>query len=193
MSALAIGALVLVCVWLSALTFVVVLLVRQVGLLTVRLSMATQAISLDDDGPEIGSTLPEEVAEVMTGDKRAYLLLISASCEPCRELVVELEGHRFEQSVVALVPGRQEQAEELAALLPTGIRVVVDPEATQLTDSLDLESTPFAIEVEGRTVTRKVHLFGGASALREFVESGSTGAQKGSFVEVSEKEAIEGR
>jgi hypothetical protein len=193
MSALAIVALVLVCVWLGLLTFVVVLLVRQVGLLTVRLSMATQAISLDDDGPEVGSTLPEDVAEVVPDGERAYLLLISASCEPCRELVVELDGHQFEQSVVALVPGRQEQASELAALLPPGMRVVVDPEATQLAESLDLESTPFAIEVEGGTVTSKVHLFGGASALLEFVESAGARAENGSFVEISEKEAIEGR
>jgi hypothetical protein len=35
MSALAVAALVLVCVWLGALTLVAVLLVRQVGLLTV--------------------------------------------------------------------------------------------------------------------------------------------------------------
>ena len=193
MSALAIVALVLACVWLGALTFVVVLLVRQVGLLTVRLSMATQAISLDDDGPEVGSALPEDVAEVVPDGERAYLLLISASCEPCRELVVELDGHQFEQSVVALVPGRQEQASELAALLPPGMRVVVDPEATQLAESLDLESTPFAIEVEGGTVTSKVHLFGGASALLEFVESAGARAENGSFVEISEKEAIEGR
>ena len=48
MSALAIAALVLVCAWLGILTFVVMLLVRQVGLLTVRFSMATQAMSLDD-------------------------------------------------------------------------------------------------------------------------------------------------
>ena len=73
MSALAIVALVLACVWLGVLTFVVVLLVRQVGLLTVRLSMATQAISLDDDGPEVGSILPEDVAEVRKGLSSAHL------------------------------------------------------------------------------------------------------------------------
>ena len=193
MSALAIAALVLVCAWLGVLTFVVMLLVRQVGLLTVRLSMATQAMSLDDDGPEIGSSLPEDVAEVMPEGERAYLLLISAGCDPCRELVAELDGHRFEQKVVALVPGRQEQADELAALLPPGIRVVLDPEATQLAESLDLESTPFALEVESGTVIRKVHLFGGASALFEFVESGNAREQNRGMVEITEKEAIEGR
>ena len=190
MSALAIAALILVCAWLGILTFVVILLVRQVGLLTVRLSMAAQATSLDDDGPEIGSSLPEDVAEVMPEGDTAYLLLISAGCDPCRELVVELDGHRFEQKVVALVPGRQEQAGELAALLPQGVRVVLDPEATQLAESLDLESTPFALEVEGGTVIRKVHLYGGAPALYEFVEAGDARAQNRDSVQFTEKEAI---
>ena len=193
MSALAIVALVLVCVWLGVLTFVVMLLVRQVGLLTVRLSMATQAMSLNDDGPEIGTNLPEDVDEVMPEGERAYLLLISAGCDPCRELVAELDGHRFEQKMVALVPGRQEQAGELAALLPPGMRVVLDPEATQLAESLDLESTPFALEVQSGTVIRKVHLYGGASALVEFVESGNAREQDGGLVEITDKEAIEGR
>jgi hypothetical protein len=193
MSALAIAALVLVCAWLGILTFVVMLLVRQVGLLTVRLSMATRAMSLDDDGPDIGSSLPEDVAEVMPEGDQAYLLLISEGCDPCRELVAELDGHRFEQKVVALVPGRQEQAGELAALLPPGIRVVLDPEATQLTESLDLESTPFVLEVKSGTVNRKVHLYGGASALFEFLESGNAREQKRGLVEITEKETIEGR
>jgi hypothetical protein len=193
MSTLAIAALVLVCAWLGVLTFVVVLLVRQVGLLTVRVTTATQAMSLDDDGPDIGSSLPEDVAEVMPEGERAYLLLISAGCDPCRELVAELDGHRFEQKIVALVPGRQEQAAELAALLPPEIRVVLDPEAIQMTESLDLESTPFALEVENGTVIRKVHLFGGASALLEFVESGNTRGRNGGLVEITEKESIEGR
>jgi hypothetical protein len=193
MSALAIAALVLVCAWLGVLTFVVILLVRQVGLLTVRVSIATRATSLDEDGPEIGTSLPEDVAEVMPEKERAYLLLISEGCDPCRELVVELDGHRFEQKIVALVPGREEQAAELAALLPSDIKVVLDPEAIQLVESLDLESTPFVLEVEDGIVTRKVHLFGGATALIEFVESGSIREHNSGFVEITDKESIEGR
>lgn len=193
MGALTVAALVLVCIWLGVLTLVVVLLVRQVGLLTVRLSMASQAISLDDDGPEIGSSLPEDVASVMPEEDPAYLLLVSAGCDPCRELVAELDGRRFEQSIVALVPGREEQAAEIAALLPPDMRVVLDPEATDLAESLELESTPFVLEVEGGTVTRKAHLFGGASALNEFMEAGSSQVQKRDFVEIMDREAAEGR
>jgi len=193
MSALAIVALVLVCAWLGVLTFVVMLLVRQLGLLTVRVSIATRATSLDEDGPEIGTSLPEDVAEVMPEKERAYLLLISEGCDPCRELVAELDGHRFEQKMVALVPGRPEQAAELAALLPEDIKVVLDPEAMQLVESMDLESTPFVLEVEDGIVTRKVHVFGGASALIEFVESGGAREQNRGFVEITDKESIEGR
>jgi hypothetical protein len=42
-------------------------------------------------------------------------------------------------------------------------------------------------------VNRKVHLFGGASALVEFVESGNVREQNRGLVEITEKEPIEGR
>ena len=197
MSALAIAALVLVCIWLGVLTLVVVLLVRQIGLLTVRLSIAGEAASLDDDGPEVGSNVPEAVASVLPdgGVERAFLLLISSTCTPCRELVADLGGEqRFEQKIVALVPGPEELARELVALLPSGMRTVLDPQATELAEALDLESTPFVLEVEGGTVTRKAFLHRGASELVEFVESASGRAeQEKSFVDITEKEAIEGR
>jgi hypothetical protein len=195
MSALAIAALVLVCIWLGVLTLVVVLLVRQVGLLTVRLSVAGEAASLDNDGPEIGSSVPEDVAVVLPdqAEEHAYLLLISSTCLPCWELATDLAEHRFEQNIVALVPGHEEQAGELAALLPSSMRVVLDPEATRLAGALQLESTPFALEIERGAVTRKAYLHQGASDLIEFVESGNSAAEKKNFVEITEKEEIEGR
>jgi len=193
MSALAIAALVLVCIWLGVLTLVVVLLVRQIGLLTVRLSVADRALSVDNDGPEVGSSVPEEVALPDLEEERAYLLLISAGCTPCRELVADLGDRRFEQNIVALVPGSEEQASELAALLPPGIRAVLDPEATSLAESLKIQSTPFALEVERGTVTRKAYLYEGASDLIGFVESGNAPVETKGFVEITKKEAIEGR
>ena len=197
MSALAIAALVLVCIWLGVLTLVVVLLVRQIGLLTVRLSVASQAFSLDNDGPEVGSSLPEEVTSVVPElmEERAFLLLISSTCTPCRELVSDLQGEqRFEeQKIVALVPGHEDQAREMAALLPSGIRVVLDPDAATVAGAIELESTPFALEVERGTVARKAFLHEGAADLIAFVEEGSTHAETKSFVEITEKETIEGR
>ena len=195
MSALLIAALVLACVWLGVLTLVVVLLVRQIGLLTVRLSVAGEATPLDDDGPEVGSSVPEDVAAVLPdqAEEHAYLLLVSSTCLPCWELVADLGERRFEQNIVALVPGHGEKAGELAALLPSSMRVVLDPEATRLAGALQLESTPFVLEVEHSTVTRKAYLHEGASDLIAFVESGNGAAEKKSFVEITEKEEIEGR
>ncbi len=195
MSALAIAALVLVCIWLGVLTLVVILLVRQIGLLTVRLSVAGEATPLDNDGPEIGSSVPEDVAVVLPeeAEEHAYLLLISSTCTPCWELVADLGERRFEQKIVALVPGHGEKAGELAALLPSGMQVVLDPDASRLAGALHLQSTPFVLEVEHGTVTRKAYLHEGASDLIEFVESGNSAAEKKNFVEVTEKEEIEGR
>jgi hypothetical protein len=195
MSALAIAALVLVCIWLGVLSLVVVLLVRQIGLLTVRLSVTGGATPLDDDGLEVGSNVPEEVAAVLPdqAEEHAYLLLISSTCTPCWELVADLGERRFEQKIVALVPGHGEKAGELAALLPSGIQVVLDPEATRLAGALQLESTPFVLEVEHGTITRKAYLHEGASDLIAFVESRNGAAQKENFVEITEKEEIEGR
>jgi hypothetical protein len=175
MSGLAVAALVLAGIWLGTLTLVVVLLVRQIGLLTVRLSVVgqAQAFSLANDGPEVGGNVPEEVAAALpeVGGGRAYVLLISASCTPCRELAAGIRQHDFEQTVMALVPGHEELADELVALLPPGVRVVRDPEATELAQALSISSTPFAVEVERGIVTKKAYLFDGASDLIKFVEA----------------------
>jgi hypothetical protein len=196
MSGLAVAALVLVSIWLGILTLVVVLLVRQIGLLTVRLSVVGQAraFSLANDGPEVGSNVPEEVASALPDveGERAYVVLISATCTPCRELVAGIRQHDFEQTIVTLVPGHEEMADELMALLPSGIRAVRDPEATELARALDIQSTPFAVEVERGAVTRKAYLHS-ASDLIEFVGPEIPSPAKGnSLVEVTKKEASEG-
>ena len=195
MSALAVVALVLVCVWLGALTLVAVLLVRQVGLLTLRLSVAGQALAVENDGPEVGTNLPEDVTSALPDleAERAYLLLISAGCTPCRELVADIGDRSFEQMIVALVPGDEERGGELASLLPSSIQAVLDPEATRLAEALELQSTPFALELERGKVTRKAYLYEGASDLIEFVGSELAPADTRSFVEIAKKQVIEGR
>ncbi len=173
MSGLALTALILVCAWLGVLTLVVVLLVRQIGLLTVRLSLAGEDILPDNDGPEVGGEIPDEVALALPqlNGERNYVLLLSASCTPCREMAVELGRHSFEPTITALVPGSEKLADNLQALLPSGIQVVRDPEATELAGALEVESTPFALEVEGGTVTKKAYLYS-PSDLVSLVEAG---------------------
>jgi hypothetical protein len=73
------------------------------------------------------------------------------------------------------------------------VRAVLDPKATRLAEVLELESTPFALEIEGGTFTRKAFLHEGAPDLIGFVSSGDSPPQKQSFVELAEKKAVEGR
>ena len=191
MSGIAVAALVLVCVWLGVLSFVVVLLVRQIGLLTVRLSVAGEALSLDNDGPEVGSKVPDEVASVLPNPEegRAYLLLLSATCAPCRELVTDVGERHFEQAIVALVPGSEHMAGELASLLPSGIQAVLDPDASRLAEALNIHSTPFALETVNGTVTRKSYLYAGAPDLTEFVEAKNAAIKPSGTVQVATGEA----
>jgi hypothetical protein len=191
MSGLAIAALVLACVWLGILTLVVVVLVRQIGLLTVRLSNVSQPLSSEDDGPEIGSSVPEEVAAQLPEleGERAYLLLVAATCTPCRELIADIGEHYFEQTVTALVPGRVEAAEEFARFLPScGIRPVVDPQATTLAQALKIQSTPSVLEVERGTITRKAYLYDGGSDLIRFLEDGAPSARSSGLAATGEGE-----
>lgn len=162
MSGIGLAAIVLVGAWLGILTLVVVLLVRQVGLLGVRLDLSGPPYEPENDGPEIGSQLPEDVISTLpqlrTG--RAYLVLLSATCTPCRELAAELRDQQLPrgQDLIALVPGRAELAESLVATLPPGMTVVRDPHATALAKNLQIESVPFALGVENGVIVGRARI-----------------------------------
>jgi hypothetical protein len=144
---------------------------------------------LDDDGPEVGGSLPEEVSAAMShlDGERAYLLLASASCGSCREVLADIGSHHFKQRVTMLIPGQEELSSELATLLPSGVRAVLDPEASKLADALNIHSTPFAMEVEGATITRKAYLYNRGSDFVEFVKHKSPPARANGSVKISEE------
>lgn len=164
MDGLAIAALLLVGLWLGALTLVAILCVRQIGLLSVRFAQAGGSFSLADDGPAVGSVLPAEVTATVPelGRGRAQILLVAATCTPCRELAAQLGGERLPGSVVALVPGHQDLADGLVALLPPGLRVVRNPDAARLAESLHIKSTPFGLAVEDGRIVDKAYLHSAA-------------------------------
>jgi hypothetical protein len=184
MSTMGTLALVLTSSWLAGVTLLLILVIRQIGLLTVRLdhirseSIVGPHLDVANDGPEVGSGVPEEVLAVVPECRSAvsYLLLVSATCSPCRELVQELRRRqlRSEWSIVALVPGPSEVAESLIAMFPVGIRCVRDPEAAVLArQQLRIQSTPFVLQIEAGTVTGKAYLYNADDLLR-FIESRAT-------------------
>ncbi|WP_273844897.1 hypothetical protein [Rubrobacter calidifluminis] len=170
MSGLEIAALAAACIWLGALTLVLMLVIRQISLLTLRLSRVGHAVpqqaedgfSLADDGPEVGSDVPDEVASILPELRRqkGFLVLMSATCTPCRELAAELGRSRPELPIVALVPGsRAALVDALVDLLPSGTRVLRAPEATRLAETLKIQSTPFAVAVNEGRVVGKSYLY----------------------------------
>jgi len=159
MNGLAIVALVVVGLWLGVLTLMTLLLVRQIGLLTVtiRLSPIGNRVDANADGPKVGSRIPEAALSALPQLRQgsAYLLRVSASCEPCQDLIAGLRGQHVTTPVTVLVTGRGELANGFAALLPSGMDVVSDPEATTLAEVLQIQSAPFAVAINGGTVIGK--------------------------------------
>lgn len=160
MSDLATAAFILLAVWLGVLTLVIILTVRQIGVITVQLSLAGPGFSVDNDGPEIGSPIPDKVktALPLKNTQPTTILLISATCTPCRTLAEDLQKYRFDSPVITLLTGRQELADGLAEMLAANTDIVRDPEATQIAEAFNIHSTPFALRVEADQVKLKTYV-----------------------------------
>jgi hypothetical protein len=174
MDGLEVAVAVFLGLWLAALTLVLILVIRQIGLLTVRfgleesekgISFADRQLELAQEGPPIGSRISREVLfdmpELQQGAN--LLLLVSAHCQPCRDLASEIgqQGETWASSdwkLLALVPGREELADEVAALLPSSAWVIKDPEAENVARRLGFETVPTAIAVVDGVVTAKAAL-----------------------------------
>lgn len=155
MSALELIALTLASIWLGVLSLTVLILVRQVGLLTVRLDMARQQLEPPGDGLAVGTPVPDDVLKPLPrlSEGVNYLLALSGSCDPCREFVAELHGHYLPRPVVALITGPRERSDPLISLLPPSLEVVRDPDAGSLLRTLLIQTTPFAVEISSGVVS----------------------------------------
>lgn len=144
-------------VWMGILTLVVLLLVRQVGLIAARLEESGAIFSLADDGLPVGTKVPDEAVSLLPelGAGVTHLVVMSASCAPCRTLVADLSAHPPNNRFIALVPGSKDLAQTMTDSLPPRATSVVDPQAKELANLLQVRSTPFGLEVTERVVTSK--------------------------------------
>lgn len=179
MSGLAVLALVATAVWLGLLTLAVLVCVRQVAVLTVRFEMGLPRVSLANDGLQIGHTAPARVLDAIpeVRDGLGYVLLASAICVPCRQLIPQLADHRVNETIVALLAGSADVAAGFAELFPPWIRVIRDPEASAIATLLELKSTPFAVEIDTGRVTGKAFLYEVSDLLR-LIEARRSGARE---------------
>lgn len=188
MSGLEAAALFIVATWLGLLTLVIVLMVRQIALITERIDQ-TGVPQYIDDGPALQSRVPDvvlnAVPQLNTGTTN--LLLLSATCTPCRQLAEELQHKVLPKTAaaVALVPGREELADSIVALLPSAVQTVRDPEATEVAQILELQRVPSAIVIERGTVIAKAPPVNSADELLSFLTENSGSPSVTPFVPAS--------
>lgn len=164
MTGLGLAATIVACVWLVILTGTVLLLIQQLGLITVRLDRSIQQIDVDNDGLDVGASLPAAAMAAHPALSTAtYLLVVSAACAPCRQIIEQVRAARVKDTSVmtALITGRANVADGVASLLPPGVGRVLDPRATAIMTSLDIHSVPFILQLDHGVVRRKAFLRGG--------------------------------
>jgi len=172
MNGLTVAAIVVATLWLGILTLLTLLIVRQIGLLTVRLDYARgPAFDPEADGLAIGTAVPPEARAALPtlASEPVVLLIVSATCSPCREVVDGLAGQLppgAERRLIALVAGDEAMADGLVAMLPPGVRSVRDPQATAIATGLGIQSTPFALAVDGGVVSGKIYVHHAADLTR---------------------------
>lgn len=158
MGTLAIVALVAAGVWLGILTATIVLLVRQLALVTL---WVQERSAVGEDGLGIGAEVPES-SRALTPELDAglgYLLFLGGDCQPCREFALEARKSReFKElrgtvALLAAVSGPEPQAEEVARMLPDWVRVLRGDEAEKVKEDLEVRTTPSVYEVERGAVT----------------------------------------
>lgn len=142
-------------VWLSLLSFAVMLCVSQLTVLTKRFELALGP-PVTASGPEIGMSVPAEVEDLLTYEPDGeIIMLMSATCGPCRQVAEDLTRDGFEGALTILLPGSDDAAAEVTALLPTSLAVIRDPDAGRFASALAITHTPFALALYGRTVVGK--------------------------------------
>ncbi|HYI99688.1 MAG TPA: hypothetical protein VEX36_08470 [Thermoleophilaceae bacterium] len=158
--------------WIAAMTVVVLGLIRQIGLITVRMERDQHASAAVNDGLNVGEAVPEAVIEQLAVDEHSvgYLLILGAVCTPCRELASDLGGAVLERPVTALISGSEELSGAMSSLLPDDVSVIRDAGEGEIAQSLRVETSPFVFEIADGKVRGKAVLRG-AEHLLSFMQA----------------------
>lgn len=146
-------------IWLGVLTITVLALVRQLAVLSVRFQLGQAQFNGAADGLEMGTTIPDSVRHLVPEAAReAAIVVLSATCAPCRQIAPRLDAHPGGIPLIALVSGPPKLADPFAASINRGARILLDPDATISARELGIQSTPFAMHVVKGRVEGKAYL-----------------------------------
>lgn len=125
-------------------------------------SSAPQAslVTLDEDGPTLGSPLPEFEGEAANGfgavrllgstsPRQTLIAFLNPMCESCHALVEPLNelahGSQNDMRVIAIVKGPLFTVRPFLAVYPFDLPVLIDPDASISNNTFDIHRNPFAL------------------------------------------------
>jgi hypothetical protein len=165
--------------WLLVLTLAVLVLARQLSVVSLRLMRSDGTVDVSEDGPELGSELPVRWRELLAAPASTTLLLLSATCVTCRDVVDGLSKSSPAQPLVVLLSGGNEVAESMAQRLSplSRVRVVRGELPAEFGADLQIKSVPFGLVVSAEgTVTSKGYVYNAASFVGALVRDEPVGA-----------------
>lgn len=159
MSELVVVAAIFEAVWLGILTVTTLALVREIAVLSVRFQLGQPNFDGAADGLEMGKDVPDSIRNLLPETEReAAVVVLSATCAPCRQIASRLEARLAGVPLIALISGPASLADPLAASVKQGARIVRDPDATKAAHELAIQSTPFAMHLVAGRVEGKAYL-----------------------------------
>lgn len=142
--------------WLCVLSGVLIVAIQQLTIVTKRLDLIAGPTPTTQSGPPVGMALPEDAQALLAeSDQTGVVLVMSATCGPCRTVADELAGAVFAEPVLVLLTGRDEAADEINSILPVGLEVIRDPSASAYATALGIVHSPFALAVKAGRVVGK--------------------------------------
>lgn len=169
--------------WLAVLSLVVILCVRQLGLITARLGAPLSSDAGAPDGPEIGEPIPMSARRFLPDlEGVAYLFFAEAGCIACRQVAADLQSASLDARIVAVVTGSGRAADGLVSILPDATDVVRGDQADTIATEMKVEVTPVAFQVErgyvsGKAVLRDVADFAALVNAREHSDAAEVVAE----------------
>lgn len=170
MSDTELAALVLIAVWLALLSLAVLIVIRQLGFITLQLHGSGLAT---EDGPIIGTVLSSSIVaavpELAVG--LHYLIFLATDCRPCLNFASELTDSGFTHpDLVVVYSGGNKSDDKLADLLPAAMRRYEPDRASLLQDQLTVNATPSILQVEEGVIVGK-GLLRSVSDVRVFIDA----------------------
>ena len=145
---------IIVVLWAASISIIIIVLIRQVSLISVRLNLQMRLPDMSEygTGPELGTLIPESVSNAVP--RTVTILALEGTCGPCHELAAALPSRAQDLigTLAIFLAGKGRPTEELKKVIPSWVKVIEDPDATQLSREMNLSRTRWALRLHNGVV-----------------------------------------